>query len=169
MKYIRVILIWIAISISLGFILKYTYEIEENGFFVLLLGMGLIIGMVRAFLIYFALSSKSEIFTQARKMFNGKINLNGETELFINNRKIILDYKLETVGNRAFEYVIAKIDLTNIPRETIKKLKEKYEIIESNNRYYELVYCTWGNRGADFKKKIENKLVQIDNLIDKKR
>jgi len=168
MNYMRVILIWVAISITLGFILKYAYKIEENGFFALLLGMGLIVGFVRAFLIYFASSSKSEIYTQARKMFNGKINLNGETELLINDRKIILDYKLEKTGNRVFEYVIAKIDLTNTPNDIMTKFNEKFDIIELNNRTYAVIYCSWGFKGADFKKRIEKKLIEIENALNEK-
>lgn len=168
MKYIRVILIWITISIILGFILKYVYEIKENGFFVIILGMGLIIGLVKSFLIYFASSSKSEIYAQARKMFNGKINLNGETELLINDRKIILDYKLETIGNRAFEYVIAKIDLTNTPNDILTKFKEKFDIIELNNRTYAVIHCSWGFKGAEFKVKIEKKLIEIENALNEK-
>ena len=169
MKYLRTILIWTIPFLIFGFSLKYFLDITDNVIAFIIGGMGLIIGFVKAILIKFSSSSKTEMFSQARKMFNGKINLNGETELLINERKIILDYKLEDLGSRMTEYIIAKIDLTNIPREKIKNLKEKYEIIESNNRFYEIVYCSWGNNGIDFKNIIENKLIQIDNLIDKKR
>ena len=165
MKYIRTILLWTSSFLIFGFSLKYFLEIEENVIPFIFGGMGLIIGLVKAILIRLSSSSKPEIFSQARKMFNGKINLNGETELLINDRKIILDYKLEDLGSRMNEYIIAKIDLTNIPRERINKLKEKYEIIELNNRFYEVVYCSWGNKGNDFKKRIENKLHQIEKNV----
>ena len=168
MKYIRIILIWISISTILGLILKYVYEIKENGFFIFILVIGLIVGMIQAFLIYFASSSKSNIYAQARKMFNGKINLNGETELLINERKIILDYKLENTGNRVFEYVIAKIDLTNTPNDILTKCKEEFDIIELNNRTYAVVYCSWGFEGVKFKERIKAKLVEIENILNEK-
>ena len=169
MKYLRTILLWTFVSLIFGFGLKYFLKTEDNIVAYIFGVMGLIIGIVKAILINFSASNKSEIFSQARKMFNGKINLNGETELLVNNRKIILDYKLEDLGSRMSEYIVAKIDLTNIPREKIKKRKEKYEIIESGNRLYEVVYCTWGNKGNDFKMRIEDKINQIENLINKKR
>jgi len=152
------------LSISLGFILKYVYEIKENGFFIILLAIGSAIGLVKAIVIYFASSNKTEIFTQARKMFHGKINLNGETELLIKGKKIILDYKLENLGNRVSEYIIAKIDLTNSSHEIINQCKEKFDIIQLNNRTYAVIHCSWGYKGADFKRRIETELVKIENI-----
>ena len=168
MKYIRIIIIWISIFLFLGYLVKYFEEINENVILYIFAGIGLIIGIVKAFLIYFASSSKFEIFAQARNMFNGKVNLNGETELLINDKKIILDYKLENTGNRVFEYVIAKIDLTNSPNEIMSKLKEKFDIIELNNRTYAVVYCSWGFKGVEFKERIETKLIEIESIMIKK-
>ena len=167
MKYIRIILIWITISIVLGFILNYSFKINENGFFAIILGIGFIIGLVKSFLIYFASSRKSSIFAQARKMFNGKINLKGETELSIKGWKIILDYTLEHIGNGAFEYVIAKIDLSNTLNDIMAKTKAKFDIVELNNKTYAVVYCSWGYKGDEFKERIENILVQIEKTLNK--
>lgn len=129
--------------------------------------MGLIIGVVKAILIIFMSSNKSEIFEQARKTYNGNINLNGETELLINNRKIILDSKVEDLGIRMANYIIAKIDLTDTSVDFRNKYKKKLEIVDLNNRQYSIVYCSWGNKGIEFKKRIETKLLQIESLIDK--
>ncbi|PCI35632.1 MAG: hypothetical protein COB60_02630 [Flavobacteriaceae bacterium] len=130
--------------------------------------MGLAIGLVKAFTIYFASSNKAKIFTHARKMFNGKINLNGETELLIKGKKIILDYKLENIGNRVFEYVIAKIDLSTTSKEILTKCKEKFDVLELNNRIYVVVHCSWGYKGADFKSRIESELVEVENILNEK-
>lgn len=165
MKQINTIIIWTSIFLAIGFGVKYYEAFEDNAMVYFLGGMGLTIGIVKAALLGYAESSKSKVFSQARTMFNGIVNANGETELSIDNRKIILDYKYEDLGTKATEYIIAKIDITDLPTSLREALKENYEIVEFNNRFYEIIYCTWGNNGAEFDKRITEKLEQIEDLI----
>jgi hypothetical protein len=168
MRYIKIILVWIAISIPFGFLFKNILETNQNGVFAVFMSIGLLIGSIKAFLTYFASISKSSIFTDAKEIFNGKINLNGETELIIKGRKIILDYKLENNGRGVAEFIIAKVDLTNIDSGIKTTLKQKFDIIELNGRTYAVVYCSWGYKGEKFKDRIEMKLQQIDDFIKEK-
>ncbi len=166
MKYIKIILFWIVLSITLGLIIKYTNsEVEGNGIFIIMMSIGLLIGSINAFLTYFGSKSKMKIFTEAMKMYNGKVNINGETELIIKDKKIILDYKLEQIGIRAAEYIIANIDLTDFEQSQIEKCKKEFEIIEKNNRIYAVIYSSWGYKGEKFKERIENKIEQINECV----
>ena len=98
-------------------------------------------------------------------MYNGKVNINGETELIIKNKKIILDYKLEQIGIRAAEYIIANIDLTDFEQSHIEECKKEFEIIEKNNRIYAVIYSSWGYKGEKFKKRVENKIELINSCV----
>jgi len=159
-------LFWIALSIVLGLLIKFANsEVEGNEIFILMMSIGLLIGSINAFLTYFGAKSKKRIFAEAMKMYKGKVNINGETELIIKDKKIILDYKLEQIGIRAAEYIIANIDLTDFDYSQIEKCKNEFEIIEKNNRIYAVIYSSWGYKGEKFKERIENKIEQINECV----
>ena len=166
MKYLKIILFWTALSGVLGLIIKYSNsEVEGSGIFIILMIIGLFIGSINALLSYFGSKSKRKIFTEAMIMYNGKVNVNGETELIIKNKKIILDYKLEQIGIKAAEYIIANIDLTDFEQSQIEKCKKEFEIVEKNNRIYAVIYSSWGYKGEKFKERIENKIEQISECV----
>ena len=50
-------------------------------------------------------------------MYNGYENLDGQSEIFVNGRKIILDYKMKQIGSTAYEYVISNILISKKERE----------------------------------------------------
>lgn len=166
MKYLKIILFWTALSGALGLIIKYSNsEVEGSGIFIILMFIGLFMGSINALLSYFGSKSKRKIFAEAMIMYNGKVNINGETELIIKNKKIILDYKLEQIGIRAAEYIIANIDLTDFEQSHIEECKKEFEIIEKNNRIYAVIYSSWGYKGEKFKKRVENKIELINSCV----
>ena len=108
MKYLKIILFWITLLLALGLLIKYTDSgVEGNGIFIIMMGVGLLIGSINALLTYFGYISKQNIYLEAMEMYNGKENINGEVELLIKGKRIILDYRLEQTGIRAAEYIIA--------------------------------------------------------------
>jgi len=110
MKYLKTLLFWISLSIVLGLIIKLANPgIKGNGIYLIFTAIGLVVGLINALLTYFASNSKEKIFDEAMKMYQGKVNLNGETELIIKEKKVILDYKLEQIGVKANEYIIANL------------------------------------------------------------
>lgn len=169
MKYFRIILLWLTLSLILGLIIKGTNsEIQENGFLLLFIILGLILGSIKVLLTYVGTKNKIKIFEEARKIYNGKININGETELIIKEKKVILDYKLEQIGTKISEYIIANVDLTDIEKSIIENCKNKPEIIERNKNIYAVIYSSWGYKGEKFKERIENKIQEINECVKKK-
>ncbi len=166
MKYLKIILFWISLSIIAGLIIKFfVYEEMAIGFFIIFLCIGLMLGSLRASLSFYGSRSKMNIFSEVIKMYNGKRNFKGEPEIVIKNRKIILGYKLEHVGNRVAEYLIANIDLTNVEKSQINNCKKHFEIVESKKNIYAIVYCSWGYKGDAFKKRIKKKIDQINDCL----
>jgi len=166
MKFFQRIIIWILILFVVGLIIKIIYEVPGIGVLVLFIIIGLMIGISRAILTFFSSKRKKDIFKEALTVFSGKINLNGETEMIIKGRKVLLDYKLENSGKSAHELVIANVDVTDIGKKMLEKCKDGFEILEKNNRLYAVIYCSWGNNGEKFRKRVEQKIELIDECND---
>ena len=152
-------------NIFICYLLAKTSSIPKQIVYSLALSIGFIIGLIQLFISYASSKSKVKIFSEAKKMFNGKINMNGETELMIKDRKVILNYELENIGVRASEYIIANIDITGIEVEKVHKCDNKLETLKKNNRTYAVIYCAWGYKGEKFRKRIENKIELINNCV----
>jgi hypothetical protein len=167
MKYIRIILSWVISLGVLGFIYNFVNENDYNDFvYTFALSLGLLYGISRALFSFFSSKSKSKILKSAMKMYNGKTNLNGENEIIVKERRIILDYKLESVGNTGYEYIISNIFISNLEKELLNKCKANFEIIEHNYKYYVIVYSSWGYKGNDFKEQIEKNIGIINMCIN---
>ena len=166
MKYLKIFLFWIGLSLLVGLLVKFsTSEINGNGIFVVFISIGFIIGSISVFLSYLSARNKIKIFDEAMKMYHGKVNSNGETELRIKEKSVILDYKLDQFGMKVTQYIIANIDFTDVKKPLLENCKYKFDIIEKNHRTYVVIYCSWGYKGKRFKERVENKIEQINECV----
>ena len=107
MKNTKVVFIWFALSLLLGTILYFTSSGQNRHVIFIILGsLGLIVGLLNILFMSFFSSSKSTIFEEAVKMYNGKMNIFGKPEFTIKGRKIILDYDKGNGYLQTFEYII---------------------------------------------------------------
>jgi len=166
MKHLKNIFLWLALATVLALIIKYyNPDIKGIGLYIIIMSIGLSIGIVNAFLSYYGSKARNNIFDEAVEIFDGKVNINGETELTIKGKRIVLDYQLEYAGKSAGEYIIAYIDLSGFDASQIKKCKKEFEIITENNKFYAVVYSSWGYKGEKFKERIESKIDFINECL----
>ncbi len=143
MRYLKIIFIWTSLAIMASLIIKWANpEMKGNGIYILFAGIGFIIGLVYALLAYFSANSKQKIFKEAVKMYNGKKNMYGETELTIMQKSVILDYKFEQIGRSAAEYIIARIDVTDKAQILLKNCPHQFEIEQKRSKYYAVIYSS---------------------------
>ncbi len=120
--------------------------------------------MIRTF---FVSDRESEIFNEAIKIFNGKLNYHGNPEFQFNNRNVLIEYDFETGTRGGYEYIIALIDISDIDNLIRKKINSKFDIIEKNNKIYIEIYSSWGYQGNKFKERLNEKIEKLNSELTK--
>ena len=131
------------------------------------MSLGFIVGTIRYLIIeVIPVNRKSEIFTEALKMYKGKMDSNGRPELIIGQRKVILDYGNPPPNGRVFEYVIAYIDISDVESNILKLCNQKFDTEEIYNKTYVKYNCHWNYEGYTFSDRIEKKVAELNEYIN---
>jgi len=117
---------------------------------------------------YVLLDNKQDIYADLKQYFNARSHLNGGLELELFNRKILVKYDTEISPGKVYEYILAYIDFSDIPREKLDKCRLNIEYVEKNGKIYALVYSAWGYRGEKFRRRITNKIAELEKCLKKK-
>ena len=168
MRYAKVFLSWIVLSLFIGAILYYTSTGQnKHVIFILTSGIGIFAGFVNVLVMYSFASRKSGIFKEAIEIYNGKMNLYGKPEFTIKGRKIILDYDTGNGYLQTIEYIITKVDLTDLDKWLLETCKKNFDTIVVNNKIYAIFYSSWGYKGKKYKERIERKIDELNKCIEK--
>ena len=129
----------------------------------------IVAGLFLSYLIvkYVLLDNKQDVYADLKQYFNARSHLNGGLELELANRKILVEYDTEISPGKVYEYILAYIDFSDIPREKLDKCKLNIEYVEKNGKVYALVYSAWGYRGEKFRRRISDKIAELEECFSK--
>ncbi len=116
---------------------------------------------VQIFLKYFFKNENQNIKHDLIKYFDAKENINGEMEILLNGRKILIEHDWQNSYRGVSEYIISYIDITEIDKEKNQELLKQYGIINRGGKIYLKIFSSWGYRGTKFK---ERNLEVIDKF-----
>lgn len=117
---------------------------------------------------FFVPNRKTKIFNEIIKLFNGKINYQGNPEFQYNNRNITIEYEFESRTIGGYEYIIAFIDISDIENTVRKKLTSAFDIVNAKNKIYVQFYSSWGYQGVKFKERLNEKIDKLNAELNKK-
>ena len=149
-----------------GSFLALTNDGGNKTFVVLLFtGIGWLIGSIR-FLTYdiFAVNRRARIYKQAKAKFNGKMNEIGYLEIFIKDRKVLLDYGVAPF-TILYEYIASYVEITDLENTLISSGNSKFRTEEVNHKPFVRINSYWGHKGYKFDERMNKKIDELNRNL----
>jgi len=129
----------------------------------------ILVGLFISYLIvkYVLLDNKQDVYADLKQYFNARSHFNGGLELELANRKILVEYDTEISPGKVYEYILAYVDFSDIPREKLEKCRLNIDYTEKNGKTYAVIYSSWGYHGEKFRQRITEKISELEECFRK--
>jgi len=135
-------------------------NIQIRAILIISIIIGIIFLISRILLKYFFKNEKEIIKQDLIKYFDAKVNLNGEYEIRLKERKIIVEYDWEDSVKGASEYIVSYIDISDLNKDKQDELSKRYGIVQRRGKTFLQIYSRWGYRGERFRER-NNEIIEL--------